>query len=87
MLPKAAKVQGYSFYPFWVIKGKPTGFSRLWLILRTSWRWHFSIISASKLGKTFGILHNTWIKKCMLLTLVSKLLIFHCDLSDWVLLP
>ena len=25
MLPNAAKYQGYSFYRFWVIKGKPTG--------------------------------------------------------------
>ena len=25
MLPNATKFQGYSFYFFWVIKGKPTG--------------------------------------------------------------
>ena len=25
MLLNAAKCQGYSFYVFWVIKGKPTG--------------------------------------------------------------
>ena len=25
MLLKAAKSQGYSFYRFWVIEGKPTG--------------------------------------------------------------
>ena len=27
VLPNAAKCQGYSFYCFWVIKGKPTGLS------------------------------------------------------------
>ena len=33
MLLNAAECQGYSFYPFWVIKGKPTPPPRLGLNL------------------------------------------------------
>ena len=41
MLQNAAKCQGYSFYRFWVIMGKPTGgvegkITTIWLIVRTT---------------------------------------------------
>ena len=38
MLLDASKWQGYNFYSFWVIKGKPTGWVKLFIyVLRSGY--------------------------------------------------